>query len=181
MYQQASDGIPDWEAVNEERYAVLKCQLDVYAKAKASWSIWLYKDIGFQGMVYVGEDTAYRRLLAPFLAKKKALAPDSWGVDATKIQHIFDPLEQWLDANTRLAEKYPWPTRQHVARAVRQTLMSNVLCDEYAEYFKDKTLEELDELAASFKLENCAKRAKLNEILEEDGRRKDMKEWVVLK
>lgn len=56
--------------------------------------------------------------------------------------------------------------------------MYNVLCDEFAAYFKDKSLEELDELAASFKLENCSKRQKLNQILEEDGKRKEMKEWV---
>lgn len=71
VYQQASDGILDWEKINEQRYAVLECQLNIYDKSKASWSIWLYKDIGFQGMVYVGEETAYRQLLAPLLKKKR--------------------------------------------------------------------------------------------------------------
>jgi hypothetical protein len=70
VYQNASDG-PDYEEINETRYAVLRTQLDIYHKAKASWSIWLYKDIGFQGMVYVGEDTPYMTLLKPFLEKKK--------------------------------------------------------------------------------------------------------------
>jgi hypothetical protein len=39
------------------------------------------------------------------------------------------------------------------------------LCDEYASYFKDKTLEELDELAKSFHFDHCQQRTKLNEIL----------------
>ena len=43
VYQSASDGIPNWEHINDTRYAVLRCQLDIYAKACASWSIWLYK------------------------------------------------------------------------------------------------------------------------------------------
>jgi hypothetical protein len=35
--------------------------------------MWLIvTDIGFQGMVYVSDDTPYMKLLAPFLAKKKA-------------------------------------------------------------------------------------------------------------
>ena len=38
---------------------------------RASWSIWLWKDIGFQGMVYVDEESAYMRLLKPWLEKKK--------------------------------------------------------------------------------------------------------------
>jgi hypothetical protein len=43
----------------------------MYARDDISWSIWLWKDIGFQGMVYVAEDTPYMRLIKPFLAKKK--------------------------------------------------------------------------------------------------------------
>lgn len=39
----------DWETVNESRYQLLKDQLDIYDEEKISWSIWLYKDIGFQG------------------------------------------------------------------------------------------------------------------------------------
>lgn len=50
---------------------MLECQLGIYAKQSASWSIWLYKDIGFQGMVYVNPDSAYIKLLAPFLKKKR--------------------------------------------------------------------------------------------------------------
>ena len=68
VYQNASDGA-DYEEINETRYAVLRTQLDIYHKAKASWSIWLYKDIGYQGMVYVGEDTPYFKLMKPFLEK----------------------------------------------------------------------------------------------------------------
>ncbi|WVR08824.1 hypothetical protein IAU60_005882 [Kwoniella sp. DSM 27419] len=73
--KNAEDGLPDWQEINERRYNVLECQLDIYAKSKASWSIWLYKDIGFQGMVYVGEDTPYIKLLKPFLDKKKTWKP----------------------------------------------------------------------------------------------------------
>ena len=71
VYQNAEDGLADWEEINQRRYHVLKDQLDIYDKAKASWSIWLWKDIGFQGMVYVDEETPYIKMLKPFLEKKK--------------------------------------------------------------------------------------------------------------
>ncbi len=74
VYQSEDDGIADWQDINESRYQVLKDQLEVYRKAKASWSIWLYKDIGFQGMTYAGKQTAYMKLLKPFLDKKKVKA-----------------------------------------------------------------------------------------------------------
>jgi hypothetical protein len=65
---------PDAERINKSRYHALKDQLEIYDEpdAKASWSIWLWKDIGFQGMTYVNKETAYMTLLAPFLKKKKA-------------------------------------------------------------------------------------------------------------
>ena len=39
------------------------------------------------------------------------------------------------------------------------------MIDEWAEYFRGKTEEELDALAASFRFENCMKRDTLNSIL----------------
>jgi len=71
VYQNADDGLEDWEKINTSRYHVLKTQLGIYAKNNTSWSIWLYKDLGFQGMQYVKKDTAYMKRLAPFLKKKK--------------------------------------------------------------------------------------------------------------
>ena len=67
-----------------------------------SWSIWLYKDIGYQGstfmtesvavthlllgMVYVSPDTTYMRLFKTFLAKKHRMAVDAWGTDDTYVK-----------------------------------------------------------------------------------------------
>ena len=52
VYANLADGA-DWEDINADRYQLLKDQLDIYKGNKISWSIWLYKDIGFQGMVWV--------------------------------------------------------------------------------------------------------------------------------
>jgi hypothetical protein len=73
VYADKSDG-PDFEQTNEVRFRVLEDQLQLYDETASSWSIWLWKDIGFQGMVYVDEETAYMKLMKPFLEKKKVRA-----------------------------------------------------------------------------------------------------------
>lgn len=76
-----------------------------------------------------------------------------------------------LDAAPQLEKRYPsqWKGKQHIDRALVQCLLSvsivrmaepcshiaddqEELCSEYASYFKDKTMEELDDLARSFSL-----------------------------
>ncbi|KLT46030.1 glycoside hydrolase [Cutaneotrichosporon oleaginosum] len=174
VYQQPSDGIPEWEEINETRYAVLECQLGIYAKSHTSWSIWLYKDIGFQGMVYVNPDSAYIRLVEPFLKKKRALALDAWGCDDTPVRAIFDPMAEWLrKAAPSIDTRYPptWRAEKHLFRIVRNCLLSDELCAEYASYFAGKSEAELDEIARSFAFENCVKRERLNQILQADAAR----------
>ncbi|WVQ81196.1 hypothetical protein IAT38_003318 [Cryptococcus sp. DSM 104549] len=173
VYQTADDGYPDWKHINDTRFDVLKVQLDIYAKAQASWSIWIYKDVGFQGMIYAGEETAYVSLLKEFLHKKKFIAADKWGADDRAVRPLFAPLEKWLAETTpSINERYPaeWPVSNHLARVVRETLMSEELVKEWAGHFKGKTYEELEELAKSFEFSQCTQRTRLNEVLKADSK-----------
>ena len=161
---------------NSQRFALLKEQLAIYAETQVSWSIWLYKDIGYQGMTYVSPSSPYMRLIAPFLAKKKKLGLDFWGSsDKSGVAHVYDPfvqaLKEMVPEHLR-NKRYPspqWSFERQVERGVRECLMSEYLGWEMAELFAGKTEEELDELAGSFKLENCVLRDELNEILREDA------------
>ncbi|KAK3387831.1 glycoside hydrolase superfamily [Podospora didyma] len=164
----------DHETINRQRYALLGQQLTIYKADKISWSIWLYKDIGFQGMVHAAPSSAYVRLLKPFLDKKKRLGLDKWGRDDRHVAHIYAPVIQHFKDEIPaqfLNRRYPqqWKVEGHIHRVLRETLFSEILCWEYASYFEGKTWEELDELAASFKLENCARRDELNDILRADA------------
>jgi hypothetical protein len=125
-------------------------------------------------MVYAGADTAYMRLLKPWLAKKKRLALDKWGRDDSEVGHIHKHLVDHVRAEVPdkyLAKRYPptWRLEDHTARVIRDMLMSDMLTGEFASYFEGKSFQELDELAASFKLENCRTRDELNEILRKDA------------
>lgn len=174
VYQTSEDGYPDWKHINDTRFDVLQLQLDIYAKARASWSIWLYKDIGFQGMIYAGEDTAYVKLLKEFLHKKKVAAADKWGADDRAVRAMFAPLESWLlETVPSISDRYPqdWSVGEHLSRLVRNMLLSEELVKEYAEHFRGKSHKELDELAKSFKFSNCTQRKRLNDVLKSGSER----------
>ncbi len=161
---------PDAKEVNEERINVLADQLKIYQETKISWSIWTYKDIGFQGMVFTDPTSPYIQLLKPFLEKKKRLGLDSWGRDDRHVDDIWRPVVKHLNAeipDTYHKGGYPfhWGLERHLARNVREMFMGDLLMSEFADYFTGKSKEELDVLAASFKFENCIFRHSLNETL----------------
>lgn len=167
---------PNAEVTNRKRFALLKEQLQVYREfGDVSWSIWLYKDIGYQGMVYVDPESAYMRLIRPFVEKKQRLGLDYWGVaDKSAINNdVYAPFIEKLKKQIPthlLKKKYPnvWTFDRQVERAVREMLMSEYLGYEMAELFCGKTEAELEELAASFALEKCVKRDELNQVLRDD-------------
>jgi aryl-phospho-beta-D-glucosidase BglC (GH1 family) len=170
----ASPDMADHEKINQQRYNLLGQQLSIYKADQISWSIWLYKDIGFQGMVHCAPDSAYIKLVKPFLEKKKRLGLDKWGRDDSQVGHIYKPVIEHMKENIPERfwnKRYPevWKLEGHVHRVIRETLFSEIMCWEYASYFEGKTLEELDELAGSFRLEACVRREGLNEILRRDA------------
>lgn len=160
----------NWEAVNDGRYKLLGDQLDMYDQDAISWSIWTYKDIGYQGMVYVDPESAYLKRIGPMLEKKKALAVDPWGTDESKVAHIFDPVDKWFTDNVpeKYQKAYPWPIhtmQTRLGRLCRAIMMSEYMVPQIADCFEGATMDELDEMAKSFALSNCKQRTGLNQIL----------------
>ncbi|PNH48601.1 hypothetical protein VD0003_g8524 [Verticillium dahliae] len=168
---------PDAAVTNAKRIALLKEQLPIYRECGGvSWSIWLYKDTGYQGMVYLDPESPYMRLIQPFVEKKQKLGLDFWGVvDKSGVDgDVYGPFISKLKAmipEHLHKKKYPsiWTFDRQVERTVRELLMSEYLGYEFAELFKDKTEEELEELAASFAIENCKTRDEPNDILRADA------------
>ncbi|KAI0050107.1 glycoside hydrolase family 5 protein [Auriscalpium vulgare] len=162
------------DSINEERLHVLKDQLSIYNEDRLSWSIWLYKDIGFQGMVHVSRETEYMKLFKDFLAKKHRLAADAWGADTAQVQHIYQPLIDLIrqEVPAEFQNLYPWPVwklSDRVGRLSRNILVSEFLVPEWAEHFRGKTDEEIVAIAKSFAFENCLHRDVLNKILQDNA------------
>ncbi|KAF9883653.1 hypothetical protein FE257_003087 [Aspergillus nanangensis] len=165
----------DIETVNSARYLLTRDQLAIYKAgdpsgdgAPISWSIWLYKDIGYQGITHISPDSKWYRHLRPWLEKKQALGLDRWGRDTDPeiekkvYKPIKDHFEQVIPSKYHKA-LYPttWHTSDFIDRVLRDVLLSQYLAWEFAEYFRDLSFEELDEMAASFKFENLQHREEL--------------------
>jgi hypothetical protein len=80
------------EVVNKQRFGLLGEQLGIYHKFEISWSIWLYKDIGLQGMVYLDPEERYMRTIEKFLEKKRVAQLDAWGTyPSKKVADVLNP------------------------------------------------------------------------------------------
>jgi hypothetical protein len=164
-------GVEAAEAINQARYELLGEQLKIYDKAAISWSIWLYKDIGLQGMVHASPTSPWNVLIKEWLEKKKRLQIDSWGkYPSAEVDAWMKPLLEWIDSpsvSPLAGKQYPtsWNTGKHVHRALLESWLADSLQSEFAGLFRGKDEKELDELARSFHFENCVQREGLNGIL----------------
>ena len=160
----------DAATMNEERIALLGAQLDIYARHKIHWSIWLYKDIGLQGMIYTSPDSPWNRAIRPFVAKKKATQADAWGKrPSVEVDRVFGPLVEWLEKHTdAFKTMYPsvWDTRRRVTRVINECLLGKALADEFVEIFRDMDKVQLEDMAKSFNFERCVQRETLNSLLQ---------------
>ena len=124
-------------------------------------------------MVHVSRDTPYMKLFSSFLRKKYRLAVDSWGADDKFVKQVYDPIVALIKENVPKEEHqklypYPvWTVEERVARLARCTLISEFMALGWAEHFRGMSEEQLDELAQSFKFENCMEREGLNQVLRE--------------
>ena len=182
--RKCKGGEAEASAINAKRFALLREQLSIYAESGTSWSIWLYKDIGYQGMVHVDPNSAYMKLIQPFVNKKESLGLDFWGVvNKDGVKPIYEPFVNALREMVPEAyrqNRYPkvWTFDRQVERAVRECLMSEYVGWDMAELFRGKSEEDLEELAASFALRNCKVREQLNEILRQDAEGRVCKDGI---
>ncbi|ANB12240.1 hypothetical protein AWJ20_489 [Sugiyamaella lignohabitans] len=181
VYSSEVRGDKNIEETNLVRYKVLRDQLKIYAKgdpsgdeSPISWSIWLYKDIGYQGLTYVSPKSKWFQLLGPWLEKKKKLGLDGWGKDSDPEieKNVYDPVKKhFKEVIPKEFQSIVYPTHRnfenYIDRVLRENLLSQYLTYEFASYFKGLSFEDLDELAACFKFENVEKRDVLNQYLAE--------------
>ena len=174
VYQDSRD--PEAESINQDRYNLLGQQLAIYDKHQISWSIWLYKDIGIQGMLHTNHNSMWNKTIQPFLNKKKQYRLDAWGVHPSEEgEAAVNPLVEWIEKVCPTAkDTYPtnWGVERHVLRGVVQTFLSGAMSDEFAEQFRGMDKEQLDKLAHSFHFDECVQREGLNKILREHAPKK---------
>ncbi|MFJ3802486.1 glycoside hydrolase family 5 protein [Streptomyces sp. NPDC090088] len=145
-------------ARDEQCAQLLADQLDIYQRHNASWSLWTYKDVGLQGLVHIGTDSAYHRHFAAFMAKKHRLGAEAWGSPQGEIHALAAPLEQLVIREFPGFSGKPFRTRQWLDVLLRHILLGQPLVQEYAELFRGLGDDDVLTLADSFALEQCVQR-----------------------
>jgi endoglucanase len=153
------------------RYRLLEDQLQIYRQHSASWSIWTYKDIGLQGVVYAKPESAWMSRVRPILEKKARLGVDAWGARDTGVRQILEPIERTFAEEFPNYKPFPFGAKRHIDQLVRHMLLAEPLVEEFAGLFRDVTLDEIDTLMQSFAFEHCAQRGRLVQTLAGDGRK----------
>ncbi|GII76351.1 hypothetical protein Sru01_13330 [Sphaerisporangium rufum] len=152
-------------AVDDQRYQILADQLEIYDQHEAGWSLWTYKDVGLQGLVYADPDGPYMRRFGDFIAKKKRLGADRWGSTMEETQEELAPLHRLMETEAPEWDPYPWGARYQTDDLIRHILIAQALLPEYAAGFAGRSDEELLALADSFALGACTRRDRLIELL----------------
>jgi hypothetical protein len=147
------------------RRQILNDQLDIYRRDDAGWSIWMYKDLGRQGLVNVRQDTAYLRRFGDFVAKKNRLGADQWGSDGHGVLEVTKPFQDMIAREFPGFAPYPWGRFDWVRTLILNIAVAQPLAYEYAELFRGLGEAELVALADSFALANCDVRTDLAEQL----------------
>jgi endoglucanase len=153
------------------RYRLLEDQLEIYRQHGASWSIWTYKDIGLQGVVYAKPESAWISRVRPILEKKARLGVDAWGARDTGVRQILEPIERTFAEEFPNFKPFPFGAKRHIDQLVRHMLLAEPLVEEFAGLFRNVTLDEIDTLMQSFEFEHCAQRGRLAQTLAADGRK----------
>jgi hypothetical protein len=155
---------------DEQRYQILRDQLAIYDRHQASWSLWTYKDIGLQGLVFAPPSSAYLRRFGDLVAKKKRLGADSWGSDGTQPAEIAAPVQDFLAREFPDFDPYPWGRWDWVRTLLQTIMLAQPLVEEYAALFAGLDEDSLAALADSFQLANCQVRQPLLDAVVADCR-----------
>jgi endoglucanase len=147
------------------RFRLLQDQLEIYRRHGASWAIWTYKDIGLQGVVHAKKESPWMTRVRPILEKKARLGVDAWGAQDTGVRDILEPIERTFAKEFPNYKPFPFGVKRHIDQLVRHVLLAEPLVKEFAELFRNVSVEEIDTLMRSFRFENCARRDRLAEIL----------------
>jgi endoglucanase len=153
-------------ARDEDRYHLLEDQLDIYNEFDAHWSLWAYKDVGGQGLVYAARDSAWRQRIKPVMEKKARLGVDSWGSSDADVRYIMGPIEETIAREYPRFDPFPFGQQNWVQQLVRSILLAEPMAEDFGALFTDvKDDETLIELADSFAFGNCVRRQRLAELI----------------
>ena len=150
-------------------YELLADQLEIYRRHDVGWALWMYKDIGRQGLVGVRADSPYRQRFDDFVAKKNRLGADQWGSTGEGPKEVTQPVQDLIAREFPDFDPYPWGRFDWVRTLILNLTFAQPLVDDYARLFRGLDDSDLVALAESFALAHCEVREPLLQQIQADG------------
>lgn len=154
------------EDQDRQRRQILDDQLEIYRRYNVSWTSWMYKDLGRQGLVSVRPESAYRQRFDDFVAKKRRLSVDQWGSDGEGPKEVTGPVQELIANEFPNFNPYPWGRFDWVRTMLLNLMFAQPMAHEYADLMKGLDDSELDALADSFGFDQCQVRQSLLDQLQ---------------
>jgi aryl-phospho-beta-D-glucosidase BglC (GH1 family) len=150
------------------RAAALNDQLNVFDSAGVHWTIWTWKDIASMGSYNLDPMSEYVRTIQPIL-NAKHLAAD-WegempkGAVAKSLKSTADTIDNQLKklGITQAID------RQWFAQFTLFGYLAQFLQVPYANLFKDKSEEDIDQMLSGFALQNCIPNQTILDVLKKN-------------
>jgi aryl-phospho-beta-D-glucosidase BglC (GH1 family) len=156
---------------DEQKYQVLRDQLDIYRRHGAGWAVWAYKDVGLQGLVSAAPDSAWMKRIGDVLAKKARLGVDAWGTTDAGVRDIMAPIERAFAQEYPGFDPFPFGQENWIMTLVRCILLAEPMLEDFGRCFAGVAeTATVHELADSFLLENCVVRQGLADVLAASAR-----------
>ena len=150
---------------DEDKYAMLSDQLDIYEAHGASWSVWPYKDIGGQGLVYTAPDSPWVQRIKPVLEKKVRLGVDTWATTDAPIRQVMAPIEEIFAREYSDFDPFPFGQKRWVDTLVRNILLAQPMAKDFGNCFAGIDDQTAIALAESFSFRNCVRNLRLAELV----------------
>jgi len=150
---------------DEDKYRLLSDQLDIYEAHGASWSIWAYKDIGGEGLVYAAPDSPWTERIKPVIDKKVRLGVDSWATTDASIRHLIGPIEEVFAKEYPRFDPFPFGQQRWIQTLVRSILLAEPMVQDFADCFAGVDDAAAIALAESFSFGNCVRRQRLADLI----------------
>lgn len=150
-------GALHWQAGKQAKYRIkaVEDQIEVYEESGAHWTVWNYKDIGIRRGIFRSKlNSKYRQLVEPILKARAAIADWTNDTDSEagkSIQVLIDTLDEFLVSQNINLPIEPGRFKQYMMFGYNAHLLQTA----YANLFKDKREEDMDDILASFAVENC--------------------------
>jgi hypothetical protein len=151
---------------DNDKYRLLSDQLEIYEAHGASWSIWAYKDIGGEGLVYAAPDSPWLTRIKPVIDKKVRLGVDSWATTDASIRHVMSPIEEVFAKEYPSFDPFPFGQQRWIQTLVRSIVLAEPMIKDFEDCFADVGDDEtVIALAESFRFANSVRRQRLADLI----------------